>query len=50
MVIIFVKENDELRVKIKVFVEDNNKLIELYERVVVEINNKVSDRDVNIEV
>ncbi|XP_074294983.1 kinesin-like protein KIN-12E [Silene latifolia] len=35
------KENDELRAKIKVLVEDNSKLIELYERAVEEKNAKV---------
>lgn len=49
MAITLAKENDELRAKIKVLVEDNNKLIELYERAVAETNNKVSDRDVNTE-
>lgn len=34
------KENDELRMKLKVLIEDNNKLIELYERAVAETNHK----------
>ncbi|XP_006340308.1 phragmoplast orienting kinesin 2 [Solanum tuberosum] len=33
------KENDELRMKLKVLIEDNNKLIELYEQAVAEKNN-----------
>ncbi|KAF8403419.1 hypothetical protein HHK36_011522 [Tetracentron sinense] len=37
--IILAKENDELRMKLKVLIEDNNKLIELYERAVTEANN-----------
>ncbi|KAG7950379.1 hypothetical protein I3843_13G109300 [Carya illinoinensis] len=32
------KENDELRMKLKVLIEDNNKLIELYERAAAESN------------
>ncbi|XP_052187875.1 kinesin-like protein KIN-12E [Diospyros lotus] len=36
--IILSKENDELRMKLKVLIEDNNKLIELYERAVSEKN------------
>lgn len=32
------KENDELRMKLKVLIEDNNKLIELYERATEECN------------
>ncbi|KAH9610512.1 hypothetical protein KSS87_011418 [Heliosperma pusillum] len=35
------KENDELRAKVKVLVEDNSKLIELYEKAVEEKNTKV---------
>ncbi|XP_040993011.1 kinesin-like protein KIN-12E [Juglans microcarpa x Juglans regia] len=34
------KENDELRMKLKVLIEDNNKLIELYERAAAESNYK----------
>ncbi|XP_058085499.1 kinesin-like protein KIN-12G [Magnolia sinica] len=34
------KENEELRMKLKVLIEDNNKLIELYEGVVAEGNTK----------
>ncbi|KAA8544392.1 hypothetical protein F0562_022404 [Nyssa sinensis] len=41
--IILSKENDELRMKLKVLIEDNNKLIELYERAVAENNDKNSD-------
>ncbi|KAK4709442.1 hypothetical protein R3W88_030367 [Solanum pinnatisectum] len=33
------KENDELRMKLKILIEDNNKLIELYEQAVAEKNN-----------
>lgn len=36
------KENDDLRMKIKVLIEDNNKLIELYERASLEMNPKIS--------
>ncbi|XP_010535741.1 PREDICTED: kinesin-like protein KIN-12E [Tarenaya hassleriana] len=36
------KENDELRRKIKVLIEDNNKLIELYEQVAAENNSSRS--------
>ena len=38
--IVLSRENDELRMKLKVLIEDNNKLIELYERATVECNNK----------
>lgn len=38
------KENDDLRMKIKVLIEDNNKLIELYERASLEMNPKISDQ------
>ncbi|CAK9146046.1 unnamed protein product [Ilex paraguariensis] len=41
--IVLSKENDELRMKLKVLVEDNNKLIELYERAAEE-NNKNCNR------
>ncbi|XP_021892636.1 kinesin-like protein KIN-12E [Carica papaya] len=37
-----VKENDELRLKLKVLLEDNNKLIELYEKAAAENNYKGS--------
>ncbi|PHU03558.1 Phragmoplast orienting kinesin-1 [Capsicum chinense] len=40
------KENDELRMKLKVLIEDNNKLIELYEQAVAEKNNE-TDRGQN---
>ncbi|XP_021715629.1 kinesin-like protein KIN-12E isoform X2 [Chenopodium quinoa] len=38
MAIILAKENDELRAKIKVLLEDNSKLIDLYERAAAETN------------
>lgn len=38
------KENDELKMKLKVLIEDNNKLIDLYERAVAENRTKSSDR------
>lgn len=38
------KENDELRMKLKVLIEDNNKLIELYEGAVAEAKNLNSNR------
>ncbi|KAH6774814.1 P-loop containing nucleoside triphosphate hydrolases superfamily protein [Perilla frutescens var. frutescens] len=37
------KENDELKMKLKVLIEDNNKLIDLYERAVAENHTKSSD-------
>ncbi|KAJ8446164.1 hypothetical protein Cgig2_015935 [Carnegiea gigantea] len=45
MAITLAKENDELRAKIKVLIDDNNKLIDLYERAVAEVNNKVNELD-----
>ncbi|KAL9235395.1 hypothetical protein vseg_010155 [Gypsophila vaccaria] len=48
MAITLAKENDELRAKIKVLIEDNSKLIELYERAVEENNAKV-DRGLGAE-
>nr|XP_010313480.1 kinesin-like protein KIN-12E [Solanum lycopersicum] len=42
------KENDELRMKLKVLIEDNNKLIELYEQAVAEKNNG-TDRGQNLQ-
>ncbi|XP_016547589.1 kinesin-like protein KIN-12E isoform X2 [Capsicum annuum] len=42
------KENDELRMKLKVLIEDNNKLIELYEQAVAEKNNE-TDRGQNCQ-
>ncbi|MCL7032316.1 hypothetical protein MKW94_023416, partial [Papaver nudicaule] len=36
--IVLAKENDELRMKLKVFIEDNKKLIELYDGAVSEVN------------
>ena len=41
------KENDELRMKLKVLIEDNNKLIELYERAVAETTHKDSEEAEN---
>lgn len=41
--IILAKENEELRMKLKVLIEDNNKLIELYEQVVSERTEKGMD-------
>ncbi|POO01404.1 Kinesin-like protein [Trema orientale] len=38
--IVLSRENDEMRMKLKVLIEDNNKLIELYERAAAECNNK----------
>ncbi|KAJ9698949.1 hypothetical protein PVL29_007831 [Vitis rotundifolia] len=43
------KENDELRMKLKVLIEDNNKLIELYERAVAETNHKDSEEAENAQ-
>ncbi|KAM7528476.1 hypothetical protein LguiB_031886 [Lonicera macranthoides] len=40
--IVLSKENDELRMKLKILIDDNNKLIELYERAVEENQNKSS--------
>lgn len=37
------KENDELKMKLKVLIEDNNKLIDLYEKAVAENRTKSSD-------
>lgn len=34
--IILSKENDELRIKLKMLIDDNNKLIELYEKAVAD--------------
>ncbi|XP_057956385.1 kinesin-like protein KIN-12E [Malania oleifera] len=47
--IILSKENDELRMKLKVLIEDNNKLIELYEQAVAETNNRNSSKDENVQ-
>lgn len=41
--IILAKENEELRLKLKVLIEDNNKLIELYEGVSAEGSNKAQN-------
>ncbi|GMY24149.1 kinesin-like protein KIN-12E [Fagus crenata] len=38
------KENEELRMKLKVLIEDNNKLIELYERAAAEGNYKITNK------
>ncbi|XP_073143760.1 kinesin-like protein KIN-12E [Henckelia pumila] len=43
MAIFLSKENDELRMKLKVLIDDNNKLIDLYERVVAENNKRSMD-------
>ncbi|PWA40890.1 kinesin motor domain-containing protein [Artemisia annua] len=40
--IILSKENDELRVKLKLLIDDNNKLIELYEGAVVDSRQSIS--------
>ncbi|KAK3002205.1 hypothetical protein RJ639_020974 [Escallonia herrerae] len=47
--ILLSKENDELRIKLKVLIEDNNKLIELYEGAVAENHNKNSDGAQNLQ-
>lgn len=41
--IVLSKENDELRMKLKVLLDDNNKLIELYERATAECNKRSID-------
>ncbi|KAL5574549.1 hypothetical protein UlMin_016248 [Ulmus minor] len=43
------KEKDELRLRIKVLLEDNNKLIELYERATTELQNKTSEIQDEVE-
>ncbi|KAK9734649.1 hypothetical protein RND81_04G154700 [Saponaria officinalis] len=48
MAITLAKESDELRAKIKVLIEDNSKLIELYEKAVEEKNAK-DDRGLVVE-
>ncbi|KAJ0839214.1 putative plus-end-directed kinesin ATPase [Helianthus annuus] len=40
--IILSKENDELRVKLKMLIDDNNKLIELYDHAVADNQQKIS--------
>lgn len=45
--IVLSKENDELRLKIKVLIEDNNKLIELYEQATSERSNYVQENTAN---
>ncbi|KAL0437096.1 UNVERIFIED_CONTAM: Kinesin-like protein KIN-12E [Sesamum radiatum] len=47
MAIFLSKENDELRMKLKVLIEDNNKLIDLYERAVAENSKNISDSSLN---
>ncbi|KAK4764368.1 hypothetical protein SAY87_013806 [Trapa incisa] len=42
--IILSKENEELRLKIKILIEDNNKLIELYEQTTLERSNYIQDK------
>ncbi|XP_054814428.1 kinesin-like protein KIN-12E isoform X2 [Prosopis cineraria] len=42
--IILSKENDELKMKLKVLIEDNSKLIELYELVAAESNNRIVNK------
>ncbi|GFP97182.1 phragmoplast orienting kinesin 2 [Phtheirospermum japonicum] len=43
MAIFLSKENDELRMKLKVLIDDNNKLIDLYESAVAGNRTKISD-------
>ncbi|KAF5744939.1 phragmoplast orienting kinesin 2 isoform X2 [Tripterygium wilfordii] len=43
------KENNDLRLKVKVLLDDNNKLIELYERASSENNYKQSNRVENLQ-
>lgn len=38
--IMLAKENDELKMKLKALIEDNSKLIELYEQAAAENNNR----------
>ncbi|KAI3450790.1 hypothetical protein Pfo_007455 [Paulownia fortunei] len=45
--ILLSKDNDELRMKLKVLIEDNNKLIDLYERAVADNSKKSCDRSLN---
>ncbi|KAF5937571.1 hypothetical protein HYC85_025077 [Camellia sinensis] len=47
--IILSKENDELRIKLKVLIEDNNKLIEMYEGAVSENTDKSGDKVQNCQ-
>ncbi|XP_022869345.1 kinesin-like protein KIN-12E isoform X2 [Olea europaea var. sylvestris] len=46
MAIVLSKENDELKMKLRVLIEDNNKLIELYEGAVAD-NRKNTDESLN---
>ncbi|KAI3924459.1 hypothetical protein MKW98_032660 [Papaver atlanticum] len=48
--IILAKENDELRMKLKVFIEDNRKLIELYDGAVSEVNKAEKTEDNSIRL
>ncbi|XP_057782073.1 kinesin-like protein KIN-12E [Salvia miltiorrhiza] len=43
MAIFLSKENDELKMKLKALIDDNNKLIDMYERAVAENRTKSSD-------
>ncbi|KAK6141903.1 hypothetical protein DH2020_024352 [Rehmannia glutinosa] len=45
--ILLSKENDELRMKLKVLVEDNNKLIDLYETAIAENSRKSCEHSLN---
>ncbi|XP_042517513.1 kinesin-like protein KIN-12E [Macadamia integrifolia] len=47
--ILLAKENEELRMKLKVLLEDNNKLIELYERAVAETKLQVNSSTASSE-
>ncbi|KAL7226298.1 hypothetical protein ACSBR1_021419 [Camellia fascicularis] len=47
--IILSKENDELRMKLKVLIEDNNKLIEMYEGAISENTDKSGDKVQNCQ-
>ncbi|KAI3993814.1 hypothetical protein MKX01_002827 [Papaver californicum] len=48
--IILAKENDELRMKLKVFIEDNKKLIELYDGAVSEVYKAEKTEDNSIRL
>ncbi|KAI3991317.1 hypothetical protein MKX01_034636 [Papaver californicum] len=48
--IILAKENDELRLKLKVFIEDNKKLIELYDGAISEVNKAEKTEDNSIRL
>ncbi|KAK6138175.1 hypothetical protein DH2020_028111 [Rehmannia glutinosa] len=49
MAIFLSKENDELRTKLKVLIEDNNKLIDLYESAVAGNRTKICDSSLNLQ-